>query len=161
MKAKALEIFACIALPRIASAQTGSDLYKMCSGGSQERMGCDLYVAGFLHGLQVSQDLPGKVCLPLEPISGVQAVSLSDAAAYSGWTVRRSCFVAGLVAMSRNLQFDDLNYSAEVGFVAERISAFEISSPGYFFDAWSLRSSNCQRPWWRRALRPSRQQARH
>jgi hypothetical protein len=76
MKAKALAIFACIALPRIASAQTGSDLYKMCSGGGQERMGCDLYVAGFLHGLQVSQDLPGKVCLPLEPISGVQAVNI-------------------------------------------------------------------------------------
>jgi hypothetical protein len=76
MKAKALAIFACIALPRIASAQTGSDLYKMCSGGSQERMGCDLYAAGFLHGLQASQDLPGKVCLPLEPISGVQAVDI-------------------------------------------------------------------------------------
>jgi hypothetical protein len=75
-KARAFAIFAYIALPGIASAQTGNDLYKMCSGGTQERMGCNLYISGFLHGLQASQDLPGKICLPDQPISGGRAAGI-------------------------------------------------------------------------------------
>jgi hypothetical protein len=75
MKAKVLALIACIAVSPVALAQTGNDLFKLCSGGAQERIACDLYISGFLHGLQVSQDLPGKICLPAEPISGAQAVS--------------------------------------------------------------------------------------
>ena len=74
---KVLIMLVCAALPSAASAQTGNDLFKLCSYGSaQEKIGCDLYIPGFLHGLQVSQDLPGKVCLPSEPLSGTQAVNI-------------------------------------------------------------------------------------
>jgi hypothetical protein len=76
MKAKALALLLGIVFAPIASAQTGSDLFKLCSCGAQERTACDLYVSGFLHGLQVSQDLPGKICLPSEPLSGAQAVNV-------------------------------------------------------------------------------------
>jgi hypothetical protein len=76
MKANALAVLACIVLPPVASAQTGNDLYMLCSGIAQEKMACDLYISGFLHGLQVSQDLPGKICLPAEPLSGQQAVNV-------------------------------------------------------------------------------------
>jgi hypothetical protein len=76
MRAKALAVIGCIVLPPIASAQTGNDLYKLCSASTQERMSCDLYISGFLHGLQASQDLPGKICLPTEPLSGTQAVNI-------------------------------------------------------------------------------------
>jgi hypothetical protein len=76
MKATALAVLGCIALPSVASAQAGNDLFKLCSGGPQERMACDLYVSGFLHGLQASQDLPGKICLPAAPVSGAQAVNI-------------------------------------------------------------------------------------
>jgi len=78
VRTKALAVLAfTVLLTQIASAQTGNDLYKLCSSGSvQERMGCDLYISGFLHGLQASQDLPGKICLPAEPLSGTQAVNI-------------------------------------------------------------------------------------
>jgi hypothetical protein len=48
----------------------------LCSGNAQERTDCELYVSGFLHGLQVSQDLPGKICFPAERLSGDQAVNI-------------------------------------------------------------------------------------
>jgi hypothetical protein len=76
MRAKALTVLAFTALSTVASAQTGNDLFKLCSGGAQESMACDLYISGFLHGLQASQDLPGKICLPSEPLSGAQAVNV-------------------------------------------------------------------------------------
>lgn len=72
---RALAAVACV-VPSIASAQSGNDLYKLCSGSTQEQIGCNLYISGFLHGLQVSQDVPGKICLPAEPLSGVQAVNI-------------------------------------------------------------------------------------
>jgi hypothetical protein len=66
-----------VLLTPIASAQTGKDLYKLCLSDSvQEKIGCDLYISGFLHGLQASQDLPGKICLPAEPLPGAEAVSI-------------------------------------------------------------------------------------
>jgi hypothetical protein len=71
-----LIIIACAAFPSSASAQTGKDLVKLCSGSTQEKMACDLYISGFLHGLQLSQDLPGKICLPSDPPSGQQAVNM-------------------------------------------------------------------------------------
>jgi hypothetical protein len=74
---KALIMLVCAALPSAAAAQTGNDLFKLCSSGSvQEKIGCDLYISGFLHGIQVSHDLPGKICLPSEPLSGAQAVDI-------------------------------------------------------------------------------------
>ena len=73
---KVLIMLVCAALPSVASAQTGNDLFKMCSGSVQERIGCDLYISGFLRGLQVSQDWTGKICLPSEPLSGAQAVDI-------------------------------------------------------------------------------------
>jgi hypothetical protein len=73
---KVLIMLVCAALPLAASAQTGNDLFKLCSGSVEEKISCDLYISGFLHGLQVSQDLPGKVCLPSEQLSGTQAVNI-------------------------------------------------------------------------------------
>jgi hypothetical protein len=73
---KVLIMLVCAALPSSAAAQTGNDLFKLCLGSVQEKISCELYVAGFLHGLQASQDLPGKVCLPSEPLSGAQAVGI-------------------------------------------------------------------------------------
>jgi hypothetical protein len=74
---KALAFAIVIALPAAASAQTGQDLFKLCSSAAtQEKMACDLYVAGFLHGLQALQDMPGTVCLPAQPLSGAKVVDI-------------------------------------------------------------------------------------
>jgi len=76
MRVKALTALACMALSFVASAQTGNDLVKLCSGSAQDKIACELYISGFLHGLQISQDLPGKICLPAERLSGAQAVGI-------------------------------------------------------------------------------------
>ena len=58
-------------------AQTGKDLFGVCTSKNPvEHASCRLYISGFLHGLQASQDLPGKICLPAEPLSGDQAVNI-------------------------------------------------------------------------------------
>ena len=53
MRTKGLAFLACtVLLAPIASAQTGNDLYKLCSSENvHEKMACDLYISGFLHGL--------------------------------------------------------------------------------------------------------------
>jgi hypothetical protein len=44
---KVLIMLVCAALPSSAAAQTGNDLFKLCLGSVQEKISCELYVAGF------------------------------------------------------------------------------------------------------------------
>jgi len=53
---------ACVSSP--LQAQTGGELFKLYTGGVKEQMVCDLYITGFVHGMQAAQDLSGTVCLP-------------------------------------------------------------------------------------------------
>jgi hypothetical protein len=64
MKAVCLAIVF-IAVATSSWAQTGQDLLKLCeSKNAIESMSCELYISGFVHGMQSSQDLQGTVCLP-------------------------------------------------------------------------------------------------
>jgi hypothetical protein len=55
--------FLAIASP--SEAQTGHDLLTLCiSKSAVEQMSCKLYIAGFVHGMQASDDLQGEVCVP-------------------------------------------------------------------------------------------------
>jgi hypothetical protein len=76
MKTNALAIVACIVLPPIASAQTGNDLLMRCiSKDAIEQVACTLYIAGFVHGMQLGDELRGEICLP-KNLTGMEATTV-------------------------------------------------------------------------------------
>jgi hypothetical protein len=56
-----------------ANAQTGKDLFGVCTSKNVvEQMSCDLYISGFVHGLQAAEDLRGEICVP-QSLTGNEA----------------------------------------------------------------------------------------
>lgn len=54
-----------VALASPSEAQTAHDLLTLCiSKNAAEQMSCKLYIAGFVHGMQASDDLQGEICVP-------------------------------------------------------------------------------------------------
>lgn len=67
----AVLLLALAAVP--AQAQTGKDLFAACSSSAPiQRSTCLLYVSGFVHGMQASQNLGDRICLPSE-LTGEEA----------------------------------------------------------------------------------------
>ncbi|HEY0802501.1 MAG TPA: Rap1a/Tai family immunity protein [Steroidobacteraceae bacterium] len=63
-----------LALP--SEARTGRDLLTFCiSKNAVEQMSCKLYIAGFVHGMQASDDLQGEICVP-KTLTGNDAIAV-------------------------------------------------------------------------------------
>ena len=65
-----------LALASPSEAQTGRDLLTFCiSKNAVEQMSCKLYIAGFVHGIQASDDLQGEICVP-KTLTGNDATAI-------------------------------------------------------------------------------------
>ena len=69
-------IFLVAAMMSSAHAQTGKDLFVVCTSKNPvERMSCGLYISGFVNGLQAAEDLSGEICIP-KNLTGSEALSI-------------------------------------------------------------------------------------
>jgi hypothetical protein len=67
---------ALIAATAPSRAQTGQDLLKLCeSKNAVENISCELYISGFVHGMQLAQELHGTICLPPN-LTGAEATEI-------------------------------------------------------------------------------------
>jgi hypothetical protein len=65
-----------LALASPSEAQTGHDLLTLCiSKNVVEQMSCKLYIVGFVHGMQASDDLRGEICVP-KTLTGNDATAI-------------------------------------------------------------------------------------
>jgi hypothetical protein len=55
-----------------ARAQTGQELFEICTNGFAEQLSCLSYISGFLAGMRAGADLHGEICLP-ETLTGADA----------------------------------------------------------------------------------------
>ena len=63
------------AFTTIAQAQTGKDLFTVCTSQNAIRRSCELYISGFVHGMQIGRDVQDDVCLPAT-LTGNQATEI-------------------------------------------------------------------------------------
>jgi hypothetical protein len=56
-----------------AQAQTGQDLFDQCaSKETMRQLSCMVYISGFVHAMQASQNLRSEICLP-DTLTGAEA----------------------------------------------------------------------------------------
>ena len=69
-------IFLVAAMMGSAHAQTGKDLFVICTSKNPvERVSCGLYISGFVNGLQAAEDVSGEICIP-KNLTGSEALSI-------------------------------------------------------------------------------------